>query len=133
VHVARGEVLSPACPQPHVLEAFNTESLEKFGPTVRAGGIVLYDSTVISRPPALDSGLTVLPVPFTQIATDLGKRMVKNVAALGALQAATELIPAESLLAVLRGALKADGGLLELNEAAFAAGARAASEARRSA
>jgi 2-oxoisovalerate ferredoxin oxidoreductase beta subunit len=133
VHVARGEVLSPACPQPHVLVAFNTESLEKFGPTVRAGGIVLYDSTVISRPPALDSGLTVLPVPFTQIATDLGKRMVKNVAALGALQAATELIPAESLLAVLRGALKADGGLLELNEAAFAAGARAASEARRSA
>jgi Pyruvate/2-oxoacid:ferredoxin oxidoreductase gamma subunit len=32
VHVARGEVLSPASPHPHVLVAFNAPSLAKFGP-----------------------------------------------------------------------------------------------------
>ena len=35
VHVADDEVLSPACPRPHVLVAFNAPSLAKFGPTVR--------------------------------------------------------------------------------------------------
>ena len=48
VHVASDEVLSPASPNPHVLIAFNAPSLERFAPTVRAGGTIIYDSSVIA-------------------------------------------------------------------------------------
>ncbi|MDH3497765.1 MAG: 2-oxoacid:acceptor oxidoreductase family protein [Gemmatimonadota bacterium] len=125
VHVAAAEVLSPAAPAPHVLVAFNGQSLEKFGPQVQPGGIVLYDSAVIAKLPALAPGVRATGLPFTQIARDLGAARVKNIVALGALQAATRLFPAESFLASLRETLQSQCALLPLNEEAFAWGARA--------
>ncbi len=129
VHVATSEVLSPASPRPHILVAFNPPSLEKFGPSVRAGGTIIYDSSVIPSPPQLDPEVRVIGVACTQIARDLGKVMVKNVVALGALQAATELFPKESLLNTIRQALKDNCAMLALNEEAFAWGGRAYEEA----
>lgn len=129
VHVATAEVLSPACPTPHVLVAFNQPSLDRFGPTVLPDGVILYDGSVTSTVPSVQSGVRAIGVPFTQIAADLGKKMVKNVVALGALQAATELFPAESFLAVMRTMLHADCALLALNEEAFARGRQAFSDA----
>jgi 2-oxoisovalerate ferredoxin oxidoreductase beta subunit len=64
-------------------------------------------------------------VPCTGIAQELGKRMVKNVVALGAVQAASGLFPPESFLTTLRRALKADCAVLELNKEAFARGREA--------
>jgi 2-oxoisovalerate ferredoxin oxidoreductase beta subunit len=129
VHIATQEVLSPASPQPHVLVAFNPPSLEKFGPDVRLGGIVIYDSSVIPSPPKLDPSLEMVGVPCAQIANDLGKKMVKNVVALGAMQAATNLFPRESFLNTMRQALQLDCALLDLNEEAFARGEKAYKEA----
>jgi 2-oxoisovalerate ferredoxin oxidoreductase beta subunit len=128
VHIAEHEVLNPSAPEPHVLIAFNAPSLAKFGPAVPAGGLILYDSTVITTPPALPKDRRILPVPFTRIATELGRPMVKNVVALGALQATLNLLPEGSVLATLHHVLKDKPALLPLNESAFAAG-RAAVEA----
>jgi 2-oxoisovalerate ferredoxin oxidoreductase beta subunit len=64
-------------------------------------------------------------VPCTQIAQDLGKVMVKNIVALGALQAATSILREETLLAAIRQALHDKCALVPLNEAAFAWGVRA--------
>ena len=125
VHIARDEVLSPACPEPHVLVAFNPPSLEKFGPTVRPGGVVVYDSSVIAEPPRLDPGVIVFGVPCTGIAQDLGKRLVKNTVALGAMRAATGLFPIASMLLPLRSALESKPEVYRLNERAFELGARA--------
>jgi Pyruvate/2-oxoacid:ferredoxin oxidoreductase gamma subunit len=108
--------------------AFNAPSLAKFGPTVRAGGTVVYDSSTIEHPPELSPGVRLVGVPITEIAADLGKPMVKNVVALGALLAASDLFPAESLLATLRRTLKAECALLAINEEAFAWGARSVAE-----
>jgi 2-oxoisovalerate ferredoxin oxidoreductase beta subunit len=129
LHVARGDVLSPAAPEPHVLVAFNPQSLQKFGPKVRSGGIVLYDSTVIAEPPALGPDVHKVGIPFTQIAVDLGAARVKNIVALGAFQAATRLFPEESFLAVLRETFQHNCAMLPLNEAAFQWGGRAYAEA----
>jgi len=125
IHVATEEVLDPASPQPHVLIAFNPQSLEKFGPRVRRGGIALYDRTVIERPPDLDPSIRLIGVPCTQIAMDLGEARAKNMVALGAFQAATGLFPEESLLSALRKAIKSPA-LLALNETAFRKGQEAA-------
>jgi 2-oxoisovalerate ferredoxin oxidoreductase beta subunit len=129
VHIATDEVLSPASPQPHILIAFNPPSLEKFGPEVQPGGIVIYDSSIITNPPSLDRSVRMVGVPCARIATDLGKVMVKNVVALGAMQAATNLFPKESFLNTMRQALKNQCALLELNEEAFAWGGKAYDEA----
>jgi 2-oxoisovalerate ferredoxin oxidoreductase beta subunit len=128
VHVAAEEVLSPASPRPHLLVAFNAPSLDKFGPTVQTGGTVIYDSSVISRPPELDPGITMVGVPCMEIAMDLGAAKVKNVVALGALQAASQIFPKESFLTAIRQALKNNCAMIELNEEAFGWGIKSFEE-----
>jgi len=123
VHVALDEVLSPASPHPDILVAFNAPSLRKFGPAVVPGGMVLYDSSVIAEVPELAADVRVHGVPFTAIAMELGKPMVKNVVALGALQEATGLFPAETFLSAIRQALSARPALVPVNEQAFRRGA----------
>jgi 2-oxoisovalerate ferredoxin oxidoreductase beta subunit len=122
-------VLSPAAPEPHVLVAFNAPSLAKFGPKVPEAGIVLYDQSVIAEPPTLRPGVRMVGVPFTKVATDLGKSIVKNIVALGALQEATRLFPPETFLTAIRQALADKSALVPLNERAFALGTEHASAA----
>lgn len=126
VHIASGEVLNPAVPEPDILIAFNAPSLTRFAPSVTKGGFIIYDSTVILEPHGLPDGCRVLPVPLTGLAADLGRPMVKNVVALGVLQAATEVLPANAILNTLSHVLKDKASSLPLNEAAFAAGQKAA-------
>ena len=128
VHVAEEEVLSPASPKPNLLVAFNAPSLEKFGPTVQPGGTIIYDSSVIASPPELDPGITMVGIPCTEIAMDLGAARVKNVVALGALQAASQLFPKDSFLTAIRHALKNNCAMIELNEEAFGWGIKAFEE-----
>jgi 2-oxoisovalerate ferredoxin oxidoreductase beta subunit len=128
VHVATEEVLSPASPKPHILVAFNAPSLQKFGSTVQPGGTVIYDSSVMTEPAELDPSITAVGIPCTQIALDLGAVKVKNVVALGAMQAATGLLPAESMLTAIRDALKSNCAMLDLNEEAFSWGIKAFEE-----
>ena len=127
VRIAEHEVLSPAAPAPHVLVAFNAPSLAKFGPSVVPGGTIVFDSSVIDAPPQLDPSIKLVGVPATQIAVDLGKAMVKNIVAMGALQAATGLFPKETFLAAIRQALHEKCALIPLNEEAFARGIQSVS------
>ncbi|WP_306599495.1 2-oxoacid:acceptor oxidoreductase family protein [Geothrix sp. 21YS21S-2] len=129
VHVAKDEVLNPASPHPDVLIAFNAPSLAKFGPTVVKGGTIIYDSSIVKDvPPGIDPGVRVVGVPFTEIAVDLGKAVVKNIVALGALQAATGIFPKATLTAAIGQMLKDKCALIPLNEEAFAWGVKAVEE-----
>ncbi|HJS57834.1 MAG TPA: 2-oxoacid:acceptor oxidoreductase family protein [Vicinamibacteria bacterium] len=125
VRVAEVEVLSPSAPSPHALVAFNAPSLARFGPTVVPGGVALYDRSVVASPPALDPRVRLLGVPCSALAQELGGVMAKNVVALGALHEATRLFPEETYLTAIRQALRHKAELLELDERAFLAGARA--------
>ncbi|HXJ62713.1 MAG TPA: 2-oxoacid:acceptor oxidoreductase family protein [Actinomycetota bacterium] len=126
VHVTVDEVLSPASPTPHVLVAFNAPSLAKFGPTVRSGGTILYDSSVIHElPDDLAPDVRTVGVPLTEVARgELGNVLVKNVVALGALQEATAIFPADTFLTAIREALASKPTLIPLNEEAFAWGGK---------
>jgi 2-oxoisovalerate ferredoxin oxidoreductase beta subunit len=131
VRIAADEVLSPAAPEPHVLVAFNEPSLVKFAPRVVEGGVVVYDSSVIHQLPQLRAGVNAVGAPFARIASDLGKMIVKNIVALGALSEATRLFPRETFLTAIRQALADKCALIPLNEEAFAWGAKAAAETSR--
>ncbi len=128
VHIAENEVLSPSSPEPHVLVAFNAPSLHKFGPTVREGGIVIYDSSVVTDEPEYKPGVKVYPVPCLEIAKSLGKSVVKNVVALGALQEASNILAEESFLTAIRISLKEKCAMIPLNEEAFRWGVKAVRE-----
>jgi 2-oxoisovalerate ferredoxin oxidoreductase beta subunit len=129
VRVAEHAVVSPVAPTPHVLVAFNAPSLAKFGPRVAPGGVVVYDSSVARDLPELAAGVRAVGVPFTEIATALGKPVIKNVVALGAVQAATGLFPRETFLTAIREALARKPELMPLNEEAFARGVAAVAHA----
>jgi Pyruvate/2-oxoacid:ferredoxin oxidoreductase gamma subunit len=125
VHIAEVEVLSPASPNPHVLVVFNQPSMKKFAPAVQPGGIIVYDSAVISEVPELATDVKAYGVPFTQIAVDLGRRVVKNIVAMGAMQAATKMFPQRTFLAAIDQHLKAKCSLIPLNHQAFKWGIKA--------
>jgi 2-oxoisovalerate ferredoxin oxidoreductase beta subunit len=125
VRIAEREVLSPDVPHPHVLVAFNAPSLAKFGPQVAKGAVVLYDASVVRDPPALDPSVRALAVPCTEIARDLGQPLVKNIVALGALAAATGVLPEASLLGAMQRALGGKRAAMGVNEEAFRRGAAA--------
>jgi Pyruvate/2-oxoacid:ferredoxin oxidoreductase gamma subunit len=106
-----------------VLVAFNAPSLAKFGPTVRPGGTIVYDSSVIGAvPDTVADGVRVVGAPLSAVAHELGSAQVKNVVALGVLQGLTQLFPAETFLAAIRAALNGKRALVELDERAFARG-----------
>jgi 2-oxoisovalerate ferredoxin oxidoreductase beta subunit len=126
VHVAEDEVLNPASPTPDILIAFNAPSLARFGLTVKQNGYIIYDSSVAKDVKPGHPSITVVGVPFTEIAVGLGKAVVKNIVALGALQAATNLFPKETFIAAIHEALKEKAKLIPMNEQAFQAGMEAA-------
>ncbi len=128
VHVAKDEVLNPASPEPDIFLAFNAPSLAKFGPTVKKGGCIIYDNSIAKDVKPMDPSIRVVGVPFTEIAAGLGNLVVKNIVALGALQAATEIFPKETIMAAIKQALKDKAKLIPLNEKALEAGMQAAKD-----
>jgi 2-oxoisovalerate ferredoxin oxidoreductase beta subunit len=122
VHVAEHEVLSPACPDPHLLVAFNAPSLARFGPAVVPDGTIVYDRSVVADPPVVGPSVRLVGARCSEIAASLGLPMAKNIVALGALQAATDLFPEATFQAVLRQVLHKKPELVELNLRAFEAG-----------
>jgi 2-oxoisovalerate ferredoxin oxidoreductase beta subunit len=126
VRIAVEEVLSPAVPEPQALVAFNAPSLARFGPAVAAGGVVVYDSTVVSGAGSLPRGVRRIGVPCTAVAGELGRAILKNIVALGALQEATRIFADETYLFAIREALRDKPALVEANERAFAQGRRLA-------
>jgi Pyruvate/2-oxoacid:ferredoxin oxidoreductase gamma subunit len=128
IHIAADEVLAPASPEPHGLIAFNAPSLDKFGPHVLPGGLIVYDETVIHQTPEVQNNVHMFGVPITRIAAELGNLKVKNTVALSAFRAASDIFPPESFLAALEQALHSKRAMLDLNQEAFARGQRAVLE-----
>ena len=129
VHIAEEEVLNPSASEPDILIAFNAPSLARFAASVPEGGLILYDSTVITEPGELPDHRRVMAMPFTGNAADLKRPLVKNLVALGALEAASGILPQARILETLRQLLKDKPSALPVNEAAFAAGQKAVAQA----
>jgi 2-oxoisovalerate ferredoxin oxidoreductase beta subunit len=94
--IVSGEPIgSPVVDHPDVLVAFNRPSLEKFAPTVKKGGVILYDS--LAGQFQAPEGVRVISVPATEIATDKGAHMAANTAMFGALMQTGKLgLPSEA-------------------------------------
>lgn len=115
---------SPVIDHPDVLIAFNRPSLEKFAPTVKKGGVIIYDSLAgqFNAP----EGVKAISVPATQIATEKGAQQAANTAMFGALMQAGNLgLPREAYGNAFKVTFAKKPKLIPLNLEILEAGAQA--------
>ncbi len=77
------QVGSPISRNPHALIVLNLQSIDKFEPAVRTGGIMVMNTSLINRP-AARTDITVVPIPANQIALEAGTTKAANMVVLGA-------------------------------------------------
>lgn len=124
VIISSEEIASPLSPHPSTVIVMNKPSLDKFEPRIKREGLLIFNSSLISREPNRDD-LEVMEVPATEIATKLGNSRVANMVALGAYMAKKKLIPLKTVLDHLKDVLpKRSHHLLEINKEALKEGAR---------
>ncbi len=82
--ISDNPIPSPVFSNPDSLIAMNKASLDKFGPRIKKGGLLVINSSLIDGQPQVDKSIEVIKVPADAIALELGNIMVANMAALGA-------------------------------------------------
>jgi 2-oxoglutarate ferredoxin oxidoreductase subunit gamma len=120
VVISDAEIDYPKAIQPDVLLAMNQKSLDAYIGDLKPGGALLVDADLVTEVPLSQA----VAVPFTRIAREeLGKTMVANIVALGALAQLTGAVSLASLEAAVLA--RVPKGTEDLNKKALAAGARA--------
>lgn len=118
---------SPVINNPIHLIAMNRPSLEKFGPMVRKGGIVITNSSLIHITTERDD-ITEILVPCNDIANELNNRRGPNMVALGAYVAASGAVGLDTTEQIIRREFASKPEFIEINVEAMKRGAEAARE-----
>jgi len=106
----------PKVTRPDVLVIMSQAALTTYGETIQPGGTLILDEDLVSMPEAPE-GITMYRVPATRIAEDLGRRIVANIAMLGAVAALGGVVTYESMKASVKASIPP--GTEELNITAF--------------
>lgn len=119
VIISNEEIAYPRVEQADFLLAMNQEACAKYISAVKKTGLVLVDSTFVTRLPATTTKIISLPITKT-VRERLGKTFVANMAALGALVAfLTEISPVVVEQALVE---RVPAGTEEVNREAFRLG-----------
>ncbi|MDH3591255.1 MAG: 2-oxoacid:acceptor oxidoreductase family protein, partial [Planctomycetota bacterium] len=130
VRIAADPIGSPLISRPQSLIAMNLPSLEKFAPTVKPGGLIVVNATLVNRDPERDD-CTVLNVRSREVAEAAGNGRAANFVMLGAYVGATGVVsPAAVENAVATEFAGGKEKFVPANVAAFRAGLAEAEEAR---
>ncbi len=122
------QIFNPIVEQADALIILNEQSFERFGETIRPGGLVLVNSSLI-QPGDYESTheVALLRVPATERATELGNVVVANVLLLGAFVQASGICEHKSIELALRRSLTGrKSESIGINLKAFALGAKLA-------
>jgi 2-oxoglutarate ferredoxin oxidoreductase subunit gamma len=111
----------PKATRPHLLLAMNQAAYDAYHTDIRPEGLIVVDELLVSQ---LSSG-RVAAIPFTQIARkQLGREVVANMVALGAVGYFSKVVSQKNLEAALTA--RAPKGYKDLNLKALRAGIKAA-------
>lgn len=100
VIVSEGSIFYPKVEQPNYLVALTNESMNKYLPLIRPGGLCLYDSDLVQPDLRVDAVRKGLPMHQAVMDT-LGKPVAFNICVLGALATLTGVVSLDSLEKVL--------------------------------
>src|SRR3990172_5674177 len=84
VVVADEPIANPVVTKPDSLIAINKASLNKFGPRIKPGGLLVMNASLIDIAPELDETIEVVAVPMDDLAVELGSPKSANMVAIGA-------------------------------------------------
>lgn len=94
VIIDKDEIISPMAGSGGVLVAMNNMGYEKFINELEPGGVLLYDSTLLTLPIERDD-ITKIGIPADALALEVGSSKVANVIIIGALIALTGIVTQE--------------------------------------
>ncbi len=124
VIIADEEIGSPLVNFPDILMSFNLPSFEKFEPSVKEGGLLFADSSLITKTSKRDD-IKAFYVPATALASDNNLTGMANVIMLGKLIRETNLFGYETFVHHLtKGIPESKAALIEKNQKAFDLGYR---------
>ncbi|MGV2940590.1 2-oxoacid:acceptor oxidoreductase family protein [Mesobacillus sp. LC4] len=122
VVVSEEQVGSPLVSRPSTAIVLNNPSYEKFEPMVRAGGLLIVNSSLISKGSERND-IRVLNIDATDKANELGNSKVANMILLGAFLEETGILSDDSILEALKKVLSPEKHfLLEINRQALELG-----------
>jgi len=105
---------SPVVQHPRAVLALNLPSLDKFESSVKPGGVLLINSSLINRDAQRDD-VTVVKVPANEIANELSNSRGANMVALGAYLGATHAVSLAVVEGVVRETFAAKPTLVDVN------------------
>ncbi len=114
VVVSDRRIGSPIINNPKCACVFNRPSLDKFGPMVRSGGVLIINSSLIDIKSDRTDIRQIL-VPANDIAIKAGSPKSANVVILGAFVAASKIVSFETILLTIRDKLSKKKSVLEIN------------------
>ena len=88
------EIFYPALIQPDILVVMSQEAEAKFSNQVKKEGLILYDSCLVT--PSVNAA-RLAGIPATDLAADLGKKIVANMIILGFLARQTNAVSLDAL------------------------------------
>lgn len=122
VIISDEKVGAPIVTEPDLVVAMNLPSLDKFEPTIKPGGTLIINSSLIDRD-AKRSDIKVYKVPANDIANEMGNAKVANMVALGAVVAATGAVSADGVKKAFAKMFAKKPKLFDINEKAIKRGA----------
>ncbi len=96
VIISDEKIASPIINVPSTLIVMNEPSLLKFEPKVRKGGIIIFNSSIISKKISRKD-VTSIPVPANKLAEEVGNPRAVNMIMLGAYVEKVKIVSQESL------------------------------------
>lgn len=115
---------SPVVKNPTHLVAMNLPSLEKFKCSVKAGGVILVNASMIPIMCDRDD-VDEVRVPIVELAKEAGNVKTANIVALAAFVERTKVVKMDSLIKVVKDKFAAKPAMLPLNMNALEAGQKA--------
>lgn len=123
VIVSDEPVGSPVISRPTAAIVLNKPSFDKFEPTVRPGGVLIVNSSLIDSKSKRDD-ITIIEVDATKLANELGEARVANSIILGAFLEISKAVSPDSVIESLKKVLpERRHNLIPINKAALEKGA----------
>ena len=113
-------VLFPYITHPNLLVAMSQEAFTRFSPEIKPGGMLLYEQDMITLGEALPAEVKAYGIPATQLAEELGRKLVLNMVMVGFVTAMAQITTPEAARKAVADSVPK--GTEKLNLAAFEKG-----------
>ncbi len=113
-------VTYPYVRQPDVLITMSPDAYGLFVPQLKPGGLLLYESDLVTPDARLPAGARALGIPATRFAEEIGRRLILNIVMTGFFTGATGLLSHASVKQAVLGSVPR--GTEEMNLRAFQRG-----------